>query len=291
MIVERIHDSRIALSFVSIPDDPAGVSVRFVLGGWVDDIAMPDGYTFRPRDFPSDRIVGFGYPDEFITPLFAGDRPALSDTALKIGVGFINLMRSGGYRFCEEPGVREILPWKIERTDRSVRFIQEAALGGVGYLLEKEIRLLGDRPGFTVSWGLTNRCVGRPIQTLWYWHPFVAPGGMGGRCYVKLPETLVPAYEFLGPLSADDQGRIRLPDDFSDLPTQLLEFVPADHGLVNRFEVGNVDHEKKLMAVGEFPLAFLRLWYEPRVFSVEPFYYLCVMPGQKRSWSITATIV
>jgi hypothetical protein len=290
-MAERIANSRIALSVVSIPDDPAGLSARFVLGGWIDDIAASDGYTFRAPDFPSDRIVGFGYPDEFITPLFVGDKPALADTALKIGVGFIGLMRPGGYRFCEEPGVRQVLAWKIERTDTSVRFIQEAAAGPVGYLLDKEIRLLDDRPGFTVSWGLTNRCADRPIQTLWYWHPFVAPGGMGGRCYVKLPETLVPAYEFLRPLGTDDQGRVRMPDDFSDLPTQLLEFVPADHGLVNRFEVGNVDHEKKLVVVGDFPLAFLRIWYERRVFSVEPFYYLCVMPGQKRTWSITVIIV
>ncbi|MBN2224912.1 MAG: hypothetical protein JW765_09585 [Deltaproteobacteria bacterium] len=289
-MAERITDSRIDLSFVPIPDDPAGLSARFVLGGWIDDIAASDGYTFRAPDFPSDRIVGFGYPDEFITPLFIGDRPALSDTALKIGVGFIGLMRPGGYRFCEEPGVRQVLDWKIERTDASVRFIQEAAAGPVGYLLDKEIRLLGDRPGFTVSWGLTNRCVSRPIQTLWYWHPFVAPGGMGGRCFVKLPDTLVPAYDFVKPPVVDDRGRIRMPDDFSDLPIQLLEFVPADHGLVNRFEVGNVDHEKKLVVVGDFPLAFARLWYERRVFSVEPFYYLCVMPGQKRTWSITVII-
>jgi hypothetical protein len=290
-MVERIRDSHIGLSLVPIPDDPADLSVRFVLGGWIDDIVASDGYTFRSPDFPRDRIVGFGYPDEFITPLFIGDRPALADTALKIGVGLIGLMRPGGYRFCEEPGVRRILPWEIERTDTSVSFTQEAAHGGVGYLLEKEIRLLADRPGFSISWELTNRCADRPIQTLWYWHPFVAPGGMGGRCYVKLPETLVPAYDFLGPLGADDKGRIRLPDDYSVFPTQLLEYAGADHGLSNSFEVGNVDHDRRLIVIGDFPLAFLRLWYERRVFSVEPFQYLFLTPGRKRSWSITVTIV
>jgi hypothetical protein len=114
---------------------------------------------------------------------------------------------------------------------------------------------------------------------------------MGGRCYVKLPETLVPAYDFLKPLDVDDQGRIRLPDDFSELPTQLLEFVPADHGLSNTFEAGNVDHDRRLIVTGDFPLAFLRIWYERRVFSVEPFYYLFLAPGRKRSWSITVTII
>ena len=225
-MAERIADNHIALSFAPIPDAPAGLSVRFVLGGWIEDIAASDGYSFRPPDFPRDRRVGFGYPDEFINPLFAGDKPALADTALKIGVGVIGLIRPGGYRFCEEPGVREILPWNVEKTDTSVRFVQEAAAGEVGYLLTKEIRLAGDRPGFTVSWGLTNRSADRPIQTLWYWHPFVAPGAMGGRCYVRLPETFVPAYDFLKPLVTDDRGRIRLPDDFSDLPTPASRICP-----------------------------------------------------------------
>jgi hypothetical protein len=290
-MTESIADSRIAVSFVPIPEDPAGLSTRFVLGGWIDDIAASDGYTFSSPDFPDDRIVGFGYPDEFISPLFIGDRPAQADTALKIGVGFIGLVRPGGYRFCEEPGVRQVLPWETERTDTSIRFVQEAAAGSLGYLLEKEVRLAGDRPGFTLSWSLTNRCARRPIQTLWYWHPFVAPGGMGGRCYAELPDTLVPAYDFIRPPVVDDRGRVRLPDDFSELPTQLLEYTPADHGADNRFAVGSVDDKRKLAVAGDFPLAFVRLWYEPRVFSVEPFYYLCLMPGQRRSWSITVTIV
>jgi hypothetical protein len=290
-MTQRIRDTHIVLSLVPIPDDPAGLSTRFVLGGWINDIVTSDGYTFCPREFPNDRIYGFGYPDEFITPLFIGDRPALADTALKIGVGFINLAKPGTYHFCDEPGVREVLPWKIQRTGGGLRFIQEAAVAGVGYTLKKEVRLMGDRPGFTISWVLMNCCADRPIQTLWYWHPFVAPGGMGARCFVKLPETLVPAYEFLKPLAADARGALRLPDDFTELPTQLLEFAPADNGLVNRFELGNADHDKRLAVVGDFPLGFLRIWYERRVFSVEPFYHLSLMPGETRSWSITATIV
>lgn len=290
-MAQRNCDGHIDLSFVGIPDDPSGLSTRFVLGGWIGDIVASDGYSFCPPDFPSDRIFGFGYPDEFITPLFIGDRPALAEAALKIGVGIINLMRPGGYRFCEEPGVREVLPWKTELAETRARFVQEAAAGTVGYVLEKEVRLMGDRAGFTVSWALTNRCLDRPIQTLWYWHPFVAPGAMGGHCFVRLPETLVPAYDFLGPLAADDRGRLRLPGEFCDLPTQLLEYVPADHGLCNRFEVGSVDHPKRLVFVGEFTLALTRIWYERRVYSVEPFQHLCVMPGQKKSWSIAVTIV
>jgi len=289
--MEEIRDGHIGLSLLPIPDDPAGLSVRFVLGGWAGDIATYGGYTFCSPDLPSDRVFGFGYPDEFITPLYIGKKPALADTALKIGVGFINLARPGGYRFCEEPGVREVLPWKVERTKAGIKLVQEAAADRIGYRLEKEIRLAGDRPGFTVSWGLTNRCIDRPIQTLWYWHPFVAPGGMGNRCFAKLPETLVPAYEFLAPLATDQQGRLRLPDDFSSLPTQLLEFTPADHGLVNRFEVGNVDHDRRLAAEGDFPLSFLRLWYDHRVFSVEPFLHLCLMPGEKKSWTIAVAVV
>lgn len=287
----RLNNDYIALSLVPIPDGPEGLSVRFVLGGWINDLTTGDGYTFASPDFPRDRIVGFGYPDEFISPLFVGDNPARAETALKIGVGLINLARPGGYRFCEEPGVCEVMSGQSEKADASYRWVQEAFMDGVGYRLEKAIELLDDRPGFAISWGLTNRCVERPIQTLWYWHPFVAPGGMGGRCYARLPETCVPAYDFVRPLRADDEGRLRMPDDFVELPSQLLEFAPADHGLVNRIEVGNVDHDRRLVVQGDFPLAFVRLWYERRVFSVEPFHYLCLMPGAKRSWSITVTIV
>ncbi len=289
--MDRLSNDHITLSLVPTPERPEGLSVRFVLGGWIDDIVAGDGYSFASPDFPRDRVVGFGYPDEFINPLFIGDEPARADTALKIGVGLIHLARPGGYRFCEEPGVREVLPGTSDRGDDSYRWVQEAAVGGVGYLLEKEIRLLRDRPGLAISWALTNRCLDRPIQTLWYWHPFVAPGGMGSGCYVRLPETCVPAYDFVRPLSADGEGRLRMPDDFTGLPGQLLEFSPADHGLVNRFEMGNVDHDRRLVAQGDFPLAFVRLWYERRVFSVEPFYYLCLMPGERRAWSITVTIV
>jgi hypothetical protein len=290
-MTQPLHNGHVDLSLVPIPDDPGGLSTRFVVGGWIGDVATSDGYTFSPRAFPSDRIYGFGYPDEFITPLYIGDRPAQADTALKIGVGIINLTRRGTYHFCDETGVREVVPWKVHETGTGMRFVQEATADGVGFVLEKEIRLMDDRPGFTVSWGLTNRCLDRPIQTLWYWHPFVAPGEMGGRCFVTLPETLVPAYDFLMPLAADDRGRLRLPDDFSSLPTQLLEFTPADHGRVNRFELGNVDHVKRLVVTGDFTLAFLRVWYERRVFSVEPFQQLCVMPGNKRTWSIAVAVV
>lgn len=289
-MTQSIRNDHVGLSFVPIPDGPAGLSTRFVLGGWIDDAVTPDGYAFSPAGFPRDPLLGFGYPDEFITPLYCGDRPALADTAIKIGVGIINLARPGAYRFCEEPGVREVLPWDTARTETGLRFVQEASAAGVGYVLEKEIRLMGDRPGFTLSWRLTNRCADLPIQTLWYWHPFVAPGGMDGRCFVELPETLVPAFDFLRPLTVDDTGRLRLPDDFSDLPTQLLEFTPADHGLANRFELGNVEHDRRLVATGDFPLAFLRIWYERRVYSVEPFLHLCVMPGNEKSWSIAVTI-
>jgi len=273
-----------------MPDGPAGLSVRFVLGGWIDGLTTSDGYSFSSPDFPRDPIVGFGYPDEFISPLFIDEAPARAHSALKIGVGIIDLERPGGYRFCEEPGVREVLPWKTEESAASIRWVQEAAAGGVGYLLGKQVTLCDDRPGLVLSWELTNRCRRQPIQTLWYWHPFVAPGGMGGRCYARLADSLVPAFDFMRPLSTDEAGRLRMPDDFSDFPTQLLEFAPADHGLANRFEVGNADHDRRLAVEGSFPLAFARLWYERRVFSVEPFYYLCLMPGQTASWSIRVTV-
>ncbi len=289
--MERLKNSHISLSFKPIPKGSRGISVRFVLGGWIDDMVAGDGYSFASPNFPRDRVVGFGYPDEFINPLFISDEPAQADTALKIGVGLIDLARPGGYRFCEEPGVREVLPWKTEAADCSCRWVQEAAAQGAGYRLEKTIRLLDDCPGFVMSWTLTNCCSDRPIQTLWYWHPFIAPGGMGARCYASLPETLVPAYDFVRPLHTDADGRLLMPDDLTGLASQLLEFAPADHGLVNGFEVGNVDHERRLVVRGDFPLAFVRLWYERRVFSVEPFQHLCLMPGQKRSWSITITIV
>ncbi len=67
-------------------------------------------------------------------------------------------------------------------------------------------------------------------------------------------------------------------------------FAPAGHGRVNRFEAGNVDHEKERVAAGKFPLAFLRLRHGRRPFSVGPFYHVGLMPGRKMSRSITVTV-
>jgi hypothetical protein len=114
---------------------------------------------------------------------------------------------------------------------------------------------------------------------------------MGADCYVDLPETLKPAFDFVMPLIKDDAGRLLLPDDFSEIKTQLMEFTPADMGQLNRFSVGNVNHKTALAIEGDFPLAFLRIWYEPRTFSPEPFYQMTLPAGDQISWSIKNSII
>jgi len=236
--------------------------------------------------------VGFGYPDEFINPIIPLDDPSAADAAVKIGVGRINLSRPGSYRFTEEPGLIEIFPWNIERKKDALKFTQEFNENEIGYRLEKIINLHpGVESGFTISFKLKNLCRKRPVQTLWYYHPFVAPGGMGADCYVDLPETLKPAFDFIKPLIKDDAGRLRLPDDFREIKTQLMEFTPADMGHLNRFSVGNVNHETALVIEGDFPLAFFRIWYEPRTYSPEPFYHITLPAGDQVSWSIKNSII
>ena len=286
----KINNDVFEVSFLDVPVHTRGLGVRFVLGGWIDDFTTSDGYTFRAKKFPRDRVIGFGYPDEFITPMMIGDKPGRAAQALKIGVGVIKLERPGNYRFCEEPGVEEVFPWEVEESPERIRFLQDVMKNDLGYRLEKEIFLLENDVGFVISYSLENRCSHRPIQTLWYYHPFVAPGGMGADCFVGLPETLRPAYDFIQPLATDDAGRYFLPDDFSQLSTQLLEFDPADMGLVNRFDVGNRTHDCRLVVEGDFPLAFLRIWYEPRVFSPEPFYRISLSPGEKARWRLVNRI-
>lgn len=281
----KIKNDELEVSFLDIPSYTEGMGVRFVLGGWIDDFTTSDGYSFISREFPKDRVVGFGYPDEFIAPMMIGGDPGRASTALKIGVGTIHLERPGNYRFCEEPGVVEFFPWEVTEEKERIRFVQDVREGDLGYRLEKEISLLAGEAGFTISYSLENRCDRRPIQTPWYCHPFVAPGGMGPDCFVGLPETLRPAYDFIQPLLTDS-GRYFLPDDYSTLSTQLLEFDPADMGLVNRFEVGNRTHDRSLMVEGDFPLAFLRIWYEPRVYSPEPFFRITLSPGETARWRL-----
>ena len=294
------------------------------MGGWIADFQDSDGYSFVSEDFPKDKVVGFGCPDEFINPIMLSNSPGdMKDAikvgvggsdefinpvivtenpgdateAIKIGVGRINLFRPGNYRFTEEPGLIEIFPWVIEEGRDSIQFTQEALKGGLGYRLIKEIRLHTDvdieverESGFTISYNLKNLSHERPIQTLWYYHPFVAPGGMGSNCFIDLPDTLRPTFDFVKPLTKDSEGRLRLPDDFTEIKTQLLEFTPADMGHLNRFVVGNVNHKKALIIEGDFPLAFLRVWYEPRTFSPEPFYHITLSAGDEISWSVKNTI-
>jgi hypothetical protein len=236
--------------------------------------------------------VGFGFPDEFINPIIPAGDPGRASTAVKIGVGRIDLPRPGSYRFTEEPGLVEIFPWNIEKKKDAVRFTQEFFENEVGYRLEKRIAPhSGKKAGLTISFKLENLSRERPIQTPWYYHPFVAPGGMGADCYVDLPETLVPAFDFIRPLVKDDAGRLRLPDDYTEITTQLLEFAPADMGYTNKYIVGNARHEKALVIEGDFPLAFLRIWYEPRTFSPEPFYNITLPAGGQISWSIKNSII
>jgi len=282
----KIKNDELEVSFLDIPPHTRDLGVRFVLGGWIDDFTASDGYSFHAREFPRDRVVGYGYPDEFITPVMMGDDPGRSTTALKIGVGVIHLERPGNYRFCEEPGVVKVFPWEVKQEPERIRFMQEVQKKNLGYRLEKEVRLLEGEVGFIISYSLENQCSDRPIQTLWYYHPFVAPGGMGPDCFVGLPGTLRPAYDFIQPLKTDDAGRRFLPDDFSQLSTQLLEFDPADMGLVNHFEVGNRTHDRRLVVEGDFPLAFLRIWYESRVYSPEPFFRILLSPGETARWRL-----
>ncbi len=294
-----MNNDLITVSILPVPKTPDGLGVRFVLGGWIADFQDSDGYSFVSEEFPKDRVVGFGYPDEFINPMMLSNSPGDETEAIKIGVGRINLFRPGNYRFTEEPGVIEIFPWVVEKSRDSIQFTQEVLEDGLGYRLTKEIKLHTDidvdtdmegKSGFTISYNLNNLSQERPIQTLWYYHPFVAPGGMGGDCFIDLPNTLKPAFDFIKPLTKDSGGRLHLPDDYSEIKTQLLEFTPADMGHLNRFVVGNVNHRKALIIEGDFPLTFLRVWYEPRTFSPEPFFHINLSAGDEISWSVKNTI-
>ena len=294
-----MNNDSTTIAILPIPKTPDGLSVRFVLGGWIADFQDSDGYSFISKDFPEDKVVGFGYPDEFINPMMLTKIPGDATEAIKIGVGRISLLRPGNYRFTEEPGVIEIFPWVIEKNHNSIQFTQEVLEGGLGYRLTKEIRphiyMEGDinvkgQAGFTISYNLKNLSQERPIQTLWYYHPFVAPGGMGSNCFIDLPDTLKPAFDFVKPLTKDNEGRLHLPDDFTEIKTQLLQFTPADMGHVNKFAIGNINHKKVLIIEGDFPLAFLRVWYEPRTFSPEPFYQITLAAGEEISWSVKNTI-
>lgn len=289
--MKTLQNDALKIDFLPIPDSTEGLGVRFVLGGWISNFITKDGYSFISEKFPKDRVVGFGFPDEFITPMMIGDDPGSSMTGIKIGVGIIKLFRPGNYRFTEEPGVVEVFPWEVRDGSDFISWSQEVDDGGIGYRLKKEVRFLPDEVGFKISLSLLNVSLSRPIQTLWYYHPFVAPGGMGSDCYLEIPDAMRPAYDFIKVLDNDGDGRLRLPGDFSDIPTQLLEFSPADMGLDNRFFIGNVNHDLVLEISGDFPLAFLRLWYEPRVFSPEPFYYIRLMPKEEIFWSVTNRII
>jgi hypothetical protein len=289
--MKTLKNDRISVTFLPLPESTEGLGVRFVLGGWISDFVTADGYSFVSAEFPKDRVVGFGYPDEFITPLIPGNAPGNSRAALKIGVGRINLFRPGSYRFTEEPGVIELFPWEVEEKADSIQWTQDISEGGVAYRLVKEVRLLSADDGFSISFELTNRAAERPLQTLWYYHPFVAPGGMGSHCFFHIPDTLRPSYDFIKALEIDSEGRYRLPDDFSELKSQLLEFSPADMGRENWFVVGDIQHQRRLLVEGDFPLAFFRVWYEPRTFSPEPFYYLSLSPGETRRWSVINKIL
>ena len=289
--MKTLENDRLKIDFLPIPKSTEGLGVRFVLGGWISDFLTRDGYSFISKEFPKDRVVGFGFPDEFITPMMVGDDPGSSNRGIKIGVGMINLFRPGNYRFTEEPGVVEIFPWEVVEGDGFILWSQEVIEGEIGYRLKKEVRLLSNEVGFKISFSLQNLSSERPIQTLWYYHPFVAPGGMGSDCYLEIPDTMRPSYDFIKVLDTDVDGRLRLPSDFSEISTQLLEFSPADMGLENRISLGNINHNLKLEISGDFPLAFLRLWYEPRVYSPEQFYYICLMPKEEIFWSVTNRII
>ena len=289
--MKTLGNGRLKIEFLQIPESTEGLGVRFVLGGWISDFVTGDGYSFISKEFPKDRVVGFGFPDEFISPMMIGDDPGSSRRGIKIGVGVINLFRPGSYRFTEEPGVVEIFPWEVVEGSGFISWTQEVIEGGIGYGLKKEVRLLSDEAGFRITLSLQNLSKKRPIQTLWYYHPFVAPGGMGASCYLDIPDTMRPAYDFIKALDKDGEGRLRLPSEFSEIPTQLLEFTPADMGLENKISTWNVNHDLKLEISGDFPLAFLRLWYEPRVFSPEQFYHICLMPKEEIFWSVTNRII
>lgn len=252
------------------------LGTRFAWGGLIWDVRDPAGRRLvsgPEGDHPAPAPFNArGLPESFRHTTRSG-RPLTwqGDHALAVGIGI--LVRDGAAVAVAEPCV-----WDIQTDRASYRARTGQALGELAYVLVRSVRIEGGR--LVSASTLTNAGAAR-LSLQWFAHPFFPLEA--GRLEGTLPTgTALPE----NPGFALDEGLLHFRRPFvGELDNQfvLLEWAVGtnfaaslSHPSVGRVRVG-----------GDFVPDECPVWANRHTFSIEPYLYLDLAPGESRSWSLT----
>jgi hypothetical protein len=264
--------------------DWSGMIARAELGGRT--VFGP----FRAKFDPTlhDHVVGPA--EEFDIDGPAGYAEAkVGEPFMKIGVGLIEKVREDKYGFWNRYKLAKPGPWKVASGKDWVRFEQELALGGYGYVYTKRITLKG--PSFTLAHTLRNTGT-KAIDTVTYCHNFTIiddePVGPSYRVVLPFKAGLGPNSK---PAEAEvKDGAIAFKGVVKGSVMLFLDGL-AGGAADNAATIENTRTGTALKLKGDRPLVKYNFYAEKTAACPEPFVRLRVEPGKQEEWATEYTIM
>jgi len=272
-----------------VPDQPSSAVAgpRYETGGVVMQVSV-DGHTFLGKEGRGERLGGYGLIEEMgISKAIGYEEAKPGEPFLKPGVGLVTRPTQPTYHFFEALPVAEPYRWDVKVAGRAATFIQTGKpFRGTAYRYEKRVVLDPEQPTLRIEHALTNTGE-RPIATDQYCHDYfcfdATPPGPGYVVEMEFP--LEPDGEPKPPMVVEGKA-IRLTEVLkSAVYCRFKGQPPTAKG--HRFRMRHQGKDLAIAVGGDFPIAYVAYYADPRAASPEAFCAIHVKPGETFRWTRT----
>ena len=206
----------------------------------------------------------------------------------KIGVGVLRKTTDKPYQFWTASQVVQMLPWKVDAKETSIRFEQILPVeNGWGYSYVRQITLLDDAPGFEIRQTLRNTGTNH-IRIEYYAHNFVIIDGrkIGPAYRITYPFDLSLAGQAM-PGPSQIKGRTitfsaDMGDDHCNLPLKGFRS-PADNNVL----LENLESHASIRIMGDRTPSRAALYAGANAACPEMFVELNIPPGKQETMVTT----
>ncbi len=287
------------------PDATSGLhrGSRFDASGIVTELSTPTAEFFGPwRDAapphsphsPADPESVQGLAEEFDIDGPAGFAATPPGGAfIKIGVGKLIRPDDKPYFFNRPYAPAEIPPWRVHLRPSAVAFRQSLADPARGYVYDKTVELLPDRPALRIRRTLRN-AGSLPLETVHYGHNFLttnrqppSPGwvlSFGSPPQLATPDGLRDAAQFR-------DGTLSMLRGLAAGETVFLKFIPSPTNPLTQIVRLAFADASAIEITHDHPPAFIHVYINARVFCPELFTRIKLQPGESFSWQTLYTLI
>jgi len=271
----ELQNHSLRLEILDPVEDRARLGTRYCWGGYIWQIhdslhgALLSGPEYPAE--PEDVFNGQGIPEVLRSNVLLSGVPLTIDPGeggLIIGIGRVD-------------GEREITRpcrWSIEQSKPSIAFGTTDESRGWGYELTRHLELKGRR---LVSRTTINNTGSRTLPVHWFAHPFFPLTDGTLVCQLHFPATLPenPGYTL-------EDGFIRFRKPFLTFEENVFAMLEIEP---DRAFDATVSHPalEAIRITGDFSPSDVPIWANGNTFSIEPYIFRSLEPGEETDWSLT----